>query len=218
MFKFCGRILAISKTPLRVNFKQIVSRGISKTPPTPGRSPLAVIFSNKYLLTTNIVSSGVLMFIGDIAQQEIEYRQHTLEKRYDYGRLTRMFLVGLVLGPIHHYYYLWIAKKWPARTTKIITWKIGLDQFIMSPICIGAFFYGMSALENKSLRDSTVELKEKFMETYTVDWLVWPPTQFINFYYVPVRFQVFYINGVTMLYNVFLSYIKHKPLKEEIPS
>lgn len=48
-----------------------------------------------------------------------------------------------------------------------------------------------------------------------MDWMVWPPTQFINFYYVPVKYQVVYINAVTMLYNVFLSYIKHRELALE---
>lgn len=42
----------------------------------------------KYLLTTNIVSSGGLMAIGDIIQQEIEYQRNMLAKRYDYGRLS----------------------------------------------------------------------------------------------------------------------------------
>lgn len=43
----------------------------------------------KYLLTTNIVSSGGLMAIGDIIQQEIEYQRNMLPKRYDYGRLCK---------------------------------------------------------------------------------------------------------------------------------
>lgn len=48
-----------------------------------------------------------------------------------------------------------------------------------------------------------------------MDWSVWPATQFINFYYLPVKYQVFYINAVTMLYNVFLSYIKHREVAQE---
>lgn len=42
---------------------------------------------NKYLLVTNIASSGILMAIGDIAQQEIEYQRGLLQKRYDLQRL-----------------------------------------------------------------------------------------------------------------------------------
>ncbi|KAJ8956668.1 hypothetical protein NQ318_014022 [Aromia moschata] len=85
----------------------------------------------------------------------------------------------------------------------------------MSPVCIAAFFYSLGALEMKPIKKSTEELKDKWVEVYVMDWCVWPPTQFINFYYVPVKYQVFYINFVTMLYNVFLSYIKHREDAEE---
>lgn len=44
----------------------------------------------KYLIHTNIISSGVLMWVGDICQQEIEYRQGKLQKRYDYGRMSKL--------------------------------------------------------------------------------------------------------------------------------
>lgn len=58
----------------------------------------------------------------------------------------------------------------------------------------------------------------KYVYSYLqVDWLVWPPTQFVNFYYVPAQYQVIYINAITTLYNVFLSYIKHKKMEADIP-
>lgn len=79
-----------------------------------------------------------------------------------------MFSVGLALGPIHHYYYIWLAKKWPQRTARIITFKIGLDQIVMAPLCIASFFYGMGALERKSLDQCNEELIEKFKEVYMV--------------------------------------------------
>lgn len=79
-----------------------------------------------------------------------------------------MFVVGLGLGPVHHYYYVWLANKWPARTAKIITWKILLDQFIMSPICITGFFYGMGSLEGKCIKDMNDEIISKFQEVYLV--------------------------------------------------
>lgn len=172
---------------------------------------VSILFSKKYLLASNTATSGLLMLMGDLCQQEIEFRQKLLKKRYDYKRLTHMFIVGLVLGPPHHFYYIGIAKKWPQRTTKIILWKIMLDQFVVSPLCIVAFFLGLNALEMKPLKEVVSELKSKFYTVYLVDWIIWPPTQYLNFYLVPVKYQVLYINAVTMLYNVFLSFMKYKP-------
>lgn len=40
----------------------------------------------KYLLATNTLSSGVLMIVGDLISQEIEYRQGALKERYNWTR------------------------------------------------------------------------------------------------------------------------------------
>lgn len=79
-----------------------------------------------------------------------------------------MFIVGLGLGPIHHYFYVWLGKAMPARTFSTVTKKIMIDQFIMSPICIAAFFYSLGVLEFKPIKECTAELKNKFAEVYVV--------------------------------------------------
>lgn len=55
------------------------------------------------------------------------------------------------------------------------------------------------------------EFKTKFPTIYLFDWVIWPPTQAVNFALVPAQYRVLYVNGVTVLWDVFLSYIKHKP-------
>jgi protein Mpv17 len=55
----------------------------------------------------------------------------------------------------------------------------------------------------------------QFLIFFKVDWLVWPPTQFLNFYFIAPQYRVLYINAITMLYNVFLCYIKHQKLDDE---
>ena len=75
------------------------------------------------------------------------------------------------------------------------------------------------------------EFKQKFPTIYMFDWLIWPPSQGVNFLYVPSKYRyirtlnvkykclhilcrVLYVNGVTVVWDVFLSYIKHKPEDE----
>ena len=42
-----------------------------------------------------------------------------------------------------------------------------------------------------------------------MDWLVWPPSQLINFLFVPNVYRVLYVSTITVAWNVFMSYAKH---------
>lgn len=50
------------------------------------------------------------------------------------------------------------------------------------------------------------------MHVRQVDWMLWPCVQSINFKFVPAPYRVMYVNGITMLYDVWLSYAKHNQL------
>lgn len=166
---------------------------------------------NKYLLTTNIVSSGILMSIGDLLSQKVEQKtKETSETRYDLVRNAKMFVVGAIQGPLHHYFYRWLDNKYVETTLRTTSIKILYDQLVMSPVCIVGFFYPAGWLFNQSTEECTKELKSKFLKVYVTDWMVWPATQFINFYYLPPQYRVIYVNLITMLYNVFLSHVKHE--------
>ncbi|XP_023722950.1 mpv17-like protein 2 isoform X2 [Cryptotermes secundus] len=163
----------------------------------------------KYLFLTNTISSGVLMSAGDLIQQEIEKRRTPKSKPFDWERTGRMFIVGLAQGPPQHIFYKFLDWHLPRRDFKSISRKILLDQLIASPVFICIFFFGMGYLESHTWDEIISESKMKFFSIYMVDWLVWPPTQIINFYFLSSKYRVMYINIVTMLYDVFLSYIKH---------
>lgn len=144
----------------------------------------------KYLLVTNTLSSGVLMLIGDMVAQEISIRtlvaknvqQEPGKSRYDYNRLLRMGMVGLLGGPVNHYTYKWLEKLMPGKSMNAIFKKIATDQFISSPIFIAFYFYAAGLLERKPLKACTEELKSKFVTVFLADLCIWPPSQFLNFY------------------------------------
>ncbi|XP_058460103.1 mpv17-like protein 2 [Malaya genurostris] len=167
----------------------------------------------RYLLLTNTISSGLLMMLGDIAAQEIELRCDDIQPRkYDWHRIGCMTLVGISQGPMHHYLYQWMDRILPKMDIQTVFLKIGLDQFIMSPIFIVSYLYTAGLLEGNSIRKCTDECSAKYWTIYAADWIVWPPMQFINFLWLNPKYRVLYINAITMLYNVFLCYIKHNDI------
>lgn len=120
-----------------------------------------------------------------------------------------MLTVGLAQGPLQHWFYLYLDKILPKKTVGSVLKKILLDQFVMSPVCIVSLFYIVGLMEHKSVQDCNIEIKKKFIDIYVIDWLVWPPTQYLNFYFFPLKYQVLFVNFTTAIYNVFLSYMKH---------
>jgi len=167
----------------------------------------------KHLLLFNTVSSGGLMMFGDIAAQKLEEKLGEKEAGLDLARVARMTAVGTLQGPMHHYFYTWVDRIMPKTDAKTVFNKIMLDQFVASPLFIFSYFYPAGLFEGHSVHECNEELKEKFWTVYKADWIIWPPCQFINFYFLPLRYRVLYINAITTLYNVFLCYIKHKQKK-----
>ncbi|XP_011496117.1 PREDICTED: mpv17-like protein 2, partial [Ceratosolen solmsi marchali] len=190
----------------------------------------------KYLLVTNTMSCGLMMGAGDVLQQHsnflkkrmpmtndrlpndekgcLDYREDETEyditnNGCDYVRTRNMTVVGFIQGPFNHYFYNILEKQLPGKSAGSILKKTLIDQTIASPICLGMFFMGLGMLEHKSLQEINSEIRLKLMNTWKVDCIFWPPTQFLNFLFVPIQYRVLYINFMTMIYDMFLSYIKY---------
>lgn len=83
-----------------------------------------------------------------------------------------MFVVGALMGPLHHYYYIYLDKLMPKSDLKTVGKKVMCDQLFCSPLTLLFFFYGMGKLENKSIEECTEEVTKKFKYVYLVSTLM----------------------------------------------
>jgi len=162
----------------------------------------------KHLFLTNTVSCCTLMGLGDWIQQRIH---NGFDKTpNDWKRTARMATMGLALGPMAHVWYGILDRMYKVTTAKVVVKKIIWDQIIASPAFSFTFITGMCLLEGQELRSSLREFVHKFPTIYLMDWCIWPPTQAINFYFMPPQFRVIYVTFIDLIWYTFNSYIKHK--------
>ena len=55
-----------------------------------------------------------------------------------------------------------------------------------------------------------VQIREKIWETLVANWKIWPLAMTVNFYLMPLKYQVLFANFVGFFWNIILSYIAHK--------
>ncbi|KAL3869287.1 hypothetical protein ACJMK2_041990 [Sinanodonta woodiana] len=175
------------------------------------RKTIEKLFS-KYLIVTNTISCGSLLAIGDVITQKVEQMDTGERKKHNWHRTGRMLSMGFVLGPFCHVWYGALDRFILGGGGKVAVKKILADQIVAAPFFCSAFFMGMSLLEGKTPQEGVQEVKDKFLMVYMVDWCVWPPCQFINFYFLPTQFRVLYVSSITLCWNTFLSWMKHRKI------
>ncbi|KAG6444768.1 hypothetical protein O3G_MSEX003567 [Manduca sexta] len=172
-------------------------------------------FNRKNLFYTNVLLSIGISTTGDFLEQSYELYTKDSET-YDYGRTVQMGVSGLSAGIICHNWYRILDRVIVGRSLQMVVKKLLLDQFICSPLIILSFFATVAIFEENPMENFTDEVKDKFWTLYKAEWVVWPPAQIFNFYFVPTRYRVLYDNAISLGYDIYTSHIKHEGTKEKI--
>lgn len=128
-------------------------------------------------------------------------------KSFDWKRCAKLAALGLLIGPLCHYWYILLDKKFPTKTRMIILRKVMLDQLIAAPLCNILSIAGVLLLEGKFLNEIIENIKEKFLKIYAYDCALWPAAQAINFGFISPVYRLLYINTISVLWNSILSFL-----------
>ncbi|KAK6185569.1 hypothetical protein SNE40_007774 [Patella caerulea] len=60
-----------------------------------------------------------------------------------------------------------------------------------------------------TVKDIAAEVLVKGSTIYTMEWLIWPPAQLINFMFLPTKFRVLYDNIISLGFDTYYSNVKY---------
>lgn len=87
------------------------------------------------------------------------------------------------------------------------------DQLLFAPVLLTAMFPFNQIIIDRDVgawKKGVEVWKNKFEETLLSNWKIWPLASTINFWLMPVQYQVLFANFVGLFWNMLLSYITFK--------
>ncbi|XP_055844199.1 mpv17-like protein isoform X2 [Episyrphus balteatus] len=173
------------------------------------------VLATKYPMVRGMVSYSLIWPTSSIIQQTIEGKSWG---SYDWWRCLRFSLYGgFFVAPTLYGWVRLSSAMWPVTSFRTGVIKAAVEQISYTPAAMTCFFFIMSLLEMKTLREAFAEVANKVPPTYKVAVCVWPFLATINFSLIPERNRVPFISMCSLLWTIFLAYMKHLEKEEDPP-
>ncbi|KAK3438277.1 hypothetical protein EUGRSUZ_C02890 [Eucalyptus grandis] len=187
---------------------------------------------------TQIISSGLIWGFGDVAAQAITHstakkRHHHLqdeekELKINWRRVATTSLFGFgFVGPVGHFWYegldrfIRLRLQMQPNSLRFVSAKVAIDGFLFGPLDLLVFFSYMGLSAGKSVPQVKEDVKRDFLPALILEGAFWPIIQVANFRFIPVRYQLLYVNFFCLLDSCFLSWMEQQedaPWKEWLKS
>ncbi|CAG9771996.1 unnamed protein product [Ceutorhynchus assimilis] len=162
-----------------------------------------------HFMVVQAVQTGLLMGVGDVVAQTLVEGKNL--KKYQPVRTAKFMLLGTVfVGPSLSLWYRTLARKFGTQSSSITTLKkVACDQLIFAPSFLVVFVTNLNLMNGKSFSHIKKELEANYTDIVVANWKLWPAVQLVNFYLVPLNYQVLLVQGVAIVWNTYLSWKTH---------
>ena len=172
-------------------------------------------------IITKSLTAFVMVTIGDMNSQLIEKCRKYLfilvvfklnksePKGFNLKRTLRFASLALFLtAPYFHFYTVhFLPKFFPINNFGSLVIRVLFDSIVCSPL-MNLFIHTMIPfLEGKGFEEIKVRIKGRFWPTQLSAWSYWPWMQMINFWFIPIPFQVLYLNFAALIWYMIFSYM-----------
>ncbi|RDX81927.1 sym-1, partial [Mucuna pruriens] len=163
---------------------------------------------------TQVISSTVLWGVGDLTAQ---YITHSATKRplqlsattpsplHDSDAEFRINWNRVAVTSLDKFIRLKLQLM--PKSVRAVATKVAMDGVIFGPLHLLVFFSYMGFCAGKNIPQVKEDLKRNYVPALILEGGVWPVVQVFNFSYVPVKYQLLYVNLFCLLDSAFLSWL-----------
>ncbi|KAJ3052543.1 hypothetical protein HK097_006074 [Rhizophlyctis rosea] len=183
-------------------------------------------------LPTKAVSAFVIGAAGDVLAQSIDpsHPHHEAPTKptaspaessavphkpgfhWDKERTLRLSLYGLIFGaPITHGWYKILDRRLGhGMDLPTALKKVAADQLLAAGPLTAFFFTVNSAAEGMNVEQIKQRLEQNMWPTMKANWAIWPAALAFNFWFVPLKLRVLFVNILGLGWGTYLSFVQHQ--------
>lgn len=113
----------------------------------------------------------------------------------------------MFLSPRYEYLDRFILRRYQPKTFKFVASKVAADGLLFGPVDLLLFFSYVGLASGRSVEQVKDDVKRDFIPALVLGGTIWPAVQIANFRFIPVRYQLLYVNLFCLLDSCFLSWI-----------
>lgn len=171
----------------------------------------------KFPKTTEIITAFLLTYSSDCICQYIEKPAEKIYSEvFNQKRAWNLSIFGAgAITPMFHYWYKFLAAKYPGTSFGYIVVKSLVDRLTIGSFVVLSFFVSQHFMNGGNYPDLEAKLKKSLVPALKMNVEVWMSALILNFKFVPLEFQVIFLNTVGFFWMIYLSYSMNKSKKIE---
>ncbi|KAI5849958.1 hypothetical protein BZA05DRAFT_374540 [Tricharina praecox] len=127
---------------------------------------------------------------------------------FDFARLARFASWGFIVAPVQFKWLQFLHRSFPlskAQGVRPLLKRVALDQLLFAPVGLLGFFTYVSFAEGGGMEALKKRLDNVYIPAMKANYLIWPAVQWVNFRFLPLKFQMPFAATVGVAWGVYLS-------------
>ena len=98
------------------------------------------------------------------------------------------------------------VREFEKKNSKLLFFLVLVNEVLFSPIFLGVLTALAESLQFKSMEEIKKSTKEAYGDILIMNYKIWPIAGFLNFFYMPLKYQVCFNSLVALSWNTYFSY------------